>query len=84
MDWLDLLAVQGTLKSFLQHHSALLPNNSSWDTEARLARGRAREPKHTREAHTRKVFVASRRGGALPAPWGRVTFKARARSFLFF
>ena len=22
MDWLDLLAVQGTLKSFLQHHSA--------------------------------------------------------------
>ena len=21
MDWLDLLAVQGTLKSFLQHHS---------------------------------------------------------------
>ena len=22
MDWLDLLAVQGTLKSFLQHHSS--------------------------------------------------------------
>ena len=22
MDWLDLLAVQGTLKSLLQHHSA--------------------------------------------------------------
>ena len=27
MDWLDLLAVQGTLKSLLQHHSALLPSN---------------------------------------------------------
>ena len=25
MDWLDLLAVQGTLKSFLQHHSAKAP-----------------------------------------------------------
>ena len=24
MDWLDLLAVQGTLKSLLQHHSAML------------------------------------------------------------
>ena len=23
MDWLDLLAVQGTLKSFLQHHSSI-------------------------------------------------------------
>ena len=22
MDWLDLLAVQGTLKSYLQHHSS--------------------------------------------------------------
>ena len=27
MDWLDLLAVQGTLKSLLQHHS---PNASRW------------------------------------------------------
>ena len=26
MDWLDLLAIQGTLKSFLQHHSAKAPN----------------------------------------------------------
>jgi len=26
MDWLDLLAVQGTLKSFLQHHSSKGPN----------------------------------------------------------
>ena len=25
MDWLDLLAVQGTLKSFLQHHSSKAP-----------------------------------------------------------
>ena len=25
MDWLDLLAVQGTLKSLLQHHSSKLP-----------------------------------------------------------
>ena len=28
MDWLDLLAVQGTLKSFLQHHSSKAPYNS--------------------------------------------------------
>ena len=26
MDWLDLLAVQGTLKSFLQHHSSKASN----------------------------------------------------------
>ena len=26
MDWLDLLAVQGTLKSLLQHHSSNAPN----------------------------------------------------------
>ena len=26
MDWLDLLAVQGTLKSLLQHHSSEAPN----------------------------------------------------------
>ena len=25
IDWLDLLAVQGTLKSFLQHHSSKAP-----------------------------------------------------------
>ena len=29
MDWLDLLAVQGTLKSLLQHHSA----EASMETE---------------------------------------------------
>ena len=28
MDWQDLLAVQGTLKSFLQHHSSKAPYNS--------------------------------------------------------
>ena len=31
MDWLDLLAVQGTLKSFLQHHSSkasILPSSA--------------------------------------------------------
>ena len=33
MDWLDLLAVQGTLKSLLQHHSSkasILQCSSSW------------------------------------------------------
>ena len=29
MDWLDLLAVQGTLKSLLQHHSSKTPRCSS-------------------------------------------------------
>ena len=29
MDWLDLLAVQGTLKSLLQHHSSKAPNLSA-------------------------------------------------------
>jgi len=28
MDWLDLLVVQGTLKSLLQHHSAKSSNSS--------------------------------------------------------
>ena len=28
MDWLDLLAVQGTLKSLLQHHSSKVPRSS--------------------------------------------------------
>ena len=34
MDWLDLLAVQGTLKSFLQHHSskASIPRCSAFFT----------------------------------------------------
>ena len=34
MDWLDLLAVQGTLKSFLQHHSskASIPQYSAFFT----------------------------------------------------
>ena len=27
MDWLDLLAVQGTLKSLLQHHSSMPPRH---------------------------------------------------------
>ena len=33
MDWLDLLAVQGTLKSLLQHHSsnALSASDSCWE-----------------------------------------------------
>ena len=32
MDWLDVLAVQGTLKSFLQHHSsnASIPQHSAF------------------------------------------------------
>ena len=29
MDWLDLLAVQGTLKSLLQHHSSKVINSSA-------------------------------------------------------
>ena len=29
-DWLDLPAVQGTLKSLLQHHNSLLPNKNNW------------------------------------------------------
>ena len=32
MDWLDLLAVQGTLKSLLQHHSTI----DSFDTHAKI------------------------------------------------
>ena len=29
MDWLDLLAVQGTLKSLLQHHDSAIKRNAS-------------------------------------------------------
>ena len=36
MDWLDLLAVQGTLKSLLQHHSYLLGNQWTWQAQSRL------------------------------------------------
>ena len=32
MDWLDLLAVQGTLKSFLQHHSSSILQRSAFFT----------------------------------------------------
>ena len=31
MDWLDLLAVQGTLKSLLQHHSSTLMIHKFWE-----------------------------------------------------
>ena len=36
MDWLDLLAVQGTLKSLLQHHSSkasiiMYPHENTWE-----------------------------------------------------
>ena len=30
MDWLDLLAVQGTLKSLLQHHRSVLGSQKNW------------------------------------------------------
>ena len=30
MDWFDLLAVQGTLKSLLQHHSSKVPHHSAF------------------------------------------------------
>ena len=36
MDWLDLLAVQGTLKSLLQHHSSkasILPHSASFTVQ---------------------------------------------------
>ena len=33
MDWLDLLAVQGTLKSLLQHHSICKYLSNGWTTE---------------------------------------------------
>ena len=36
MDWLDLLAVQGTLKSLLQHHSSNALGSTSSDTEDRF------------------------------------------------
>ena len=32
MDWLDLLAVQGTLKSLLQHHSSSVLQHSAFST----------------------------------------------------
>ena len=32
MDWLDLLAVQGTLKSLLQHHSSIILRHSAFFT----------------------------------------------------
>ena len=36
MDWLDLLAVQGTLKSLLQHHSSKAWGREESDTTKRL------------------------------------------------
>ena len=40
MDWLDLLAVQGTLKNLLQHHRTLFPPN------LRLAAALSPAPRH--------------------------------------
>ena len=37
MDWFDLLAVQGTLKSLLQHHSSKAPISSAFSFLASLA-----------------------------------------------
>ena len=34
MDWLDLLAVQGTLKSLLQHHSSKAANGGGNDVNS--------------------------------------------------
>ena len=36
MDWLDLLAVQGTLKSLLQHHSSQSPSAVIWEGQRKL------------------------------------------------
>ena len=33
MDWLDLLAVQGTFKSLLQHHSSKTPPNGQYQNQ---------------------------------------------------
>ena len=40
IDWFDLLAVQGTLKSLLQHHSPLLFNTLSRFVTAFLPRSK--------------------------------------------
>ena len=56
MDWLDLLAVQGTLKSLLQHHSSNL-NYSYWlNTAPRTLH--CPPPPHTHtHTHTHKFLV---------------------------
>ena len=41
MDWLDLLAVQRTLKSLLQHHNDIWPISGQRDTQGNLQENRA-------------------------------------------
>ena len=41
MDWLGLLAVQGTLKSLLQHHNDIWPISGQRDTQGNLQENRA-------------------------------------------
>ena len=41
MDWLGLLAVQGTLKSLFQHHNDIWPNSGQKDTQGNLQENRA-------------------------------------------
>ena len=36
MDWLDLLAVQGTLKSLLQHHSSILRHSAFFESNSHI------------------------------------------------
>ena len=37
IDWLDLLAVQGTLKSLLQHHNSVYMQSTPWKMDASQA-----------------------------------------------
>ena len=65
MDWLDLLAVQGTLKSFLQHHSSkasvstkCLLNKNKADarkTQCLLSSGKVSSGASTGSSETQKI-----------------------------
>ena len=48
MDWLDLLAVQGTLKSLLQHHSS---------KASILRRSASSQSNNTQNNYTKKIFM---------------------------
>ena len=61
MDWLDLLAVQGTLKSLLQHHSSK-PMGCSKSSSKRDIYSNTILPQETRKTSNRKPNFSNKAG----------------------
>ena len=61
IDWFDLLAVQGTLKSLLQHHSSVTPNLCCDETKLQIFVVMRQKPRnmHSRDSSNASIFWCS-------------------------